>query len=81
MTSRKASNRQRVLKRGSITFDGVGAIDCTIRNISSSGACLEVASPVGIPDNFILVVDRDKLKRPSKVVWRAAQRIGIMFVD
>jgi hypothetical protein len=43
--------RLRVLKAGTISFAG-GAIDCTVRNISETGAKLEVASPLYFPDRF-----------------------------
>jgi hypothetical protein len=35
--------RRRVLKAGSISFGG-GAIDCTVRNISDTGAALDEGS-------------------------------------
>jgi hypothetical protein len=37
------------LKAGKISFGG-GAIDCTVRNLSETGAALEVTTPVGIPE-------------------------------
>ena len=70
--------RRRVLKAGSITFGG-GAIDCTVRNLSETGAALEVVSPLYIPDRFTLIVQSDQLKRPCHVVWRNERRIGVAF--
>ena len=55
LENHRAAPRHRVLKAGSIEFNG-GVIDCTIRNVSDTGAALEVASPVGVPDSFWLVV-------------------------
>ena len=55
MEGNRIAPRRRVLKAGSIEFGG-GAIDCTIRNISETGAALEVVSPLYIPDRFTLVV-------------------------
>lgn len=51
--------RHRVLKAASITFGGGSAIDCIVRNLSDTGAALEVASPVGIPNEFVLIVASD----------------------
>jgi hypothetical protein len=34
---------------------GGGAIDCTFRNVSNTGAALDVTSPIGIPDRFTLL--------------------------
>ena len=70
--------RSRMLKGASITFDG-GAIDCTVRNISASGAALDVASPLGIPQEFFLVVPVDNLRQHCRVVWRKEKRIGVAF--
>jgi len=48
MTDRRATTRQRVFKSGTIEFDGKN-IECTIRNVSPTGAALDVPSPTGIP--------------------------------
>jgi hypothetical protein len=71
--------RHRVLKGARISFKGRGAaIDCTIRNMSDGGACLKVASPIGIPDTFDLMLD-DAPPRPCRVTWRKATQIGVAF--
>jgi hypothetical protein len=70
--------RRRVLKAGSISFGG-GVIDCTVRNISETGAALEVVTPLFIPDQFTLIVQSDGLSRPCHVVWRKERRIGVTF--
>ena len=68
--------RHRVLKGGRIHFGG-GAIDCTIRNVSDTGAALDVASQLGIPTEFVLAIDGEQ--RPCRVVWRKEKRIGVTF--
>ena len=78
MTEHRTTQRHRVLKGGTISFNGAG-ISCTVRNLSDSGAALEVNSPVGIPPNFALVVDGDHTAKPCHVVWRKEKRIGIAF--
>ena len=70
--------RHRVLKAGTIEFGGAG-IDCTVRNLSTTGAALEVTSQTGIPEKFILVVPADALHVPCHIVWRKASRIGVRF--
>ncbi len=70
--------RRRVLKAGSISFGGA-AIDCTVRNISETGAALEVVSPLYIPDRFNLIVQSDSLNQPCRVVWRKHRRMGVAF--
>jgi len=76
MNEHRIASRHRVLKSGTIEFGG-GAIDCTVRNLSKTGAALDVTSPVGIPPQFNLVVEG--IRRPCRVVWRKVKRIGITF--
>jgi hypothetical protein len=68
--------RHRTLKGGRIHFGG-GSIDCTVRNISKTGAALDVTSPLGIPAEFTLMTDGNQL--PCRVVWRKEKRIGVAF--
>ncbi len=76
---RRRKARRHVLKGARISFKGhFTAIDCTVRNLSSAGASLNVASPIGIPDTFDLVLD-DASVRPCLVTWRKATRIGVVF--
>lgn len=78
MTEHRITPRHRVLKAGTIEFGG-GAIDCTIHNTSDAGAALDVASPVGIPDRFTLVMPIDGRRLSCRVIWRKEKRIGIAF--
>jgi hypothetical protein len=78
MDNNRTASRRRVLKAGSINFGG-GSIGCTVRNISDTGAALEVVSPLYIPDRFKLIVQTDNLNRPCHVVWRKERRIGVVF--
>jgi hypothetical protein len=47
MVETRSAARHRVLKAGTIEFGG-GAIDCLVRNLSTTGAALEISSKVGI---------------------------------
>lgn len=62
MEELRKSPRRRLLKAGTIALTGGGAIDCTVRNISETGAALEVISPIGIPDKFALVIEAKTLQ-------------------
>jgi hypothetical protein len=74
----RTAPRRRLLKSGKILFGG-GAIDCTVRNLSETGAALEVISPVGIPEHFTLVIEADHIHVPCRLVWRKETRIGVHF--
>ena len=60
-------------------FNRAAGISCRVRNMSPAGACLEVTSQVGIPDEFVLVVDYDKFKHQCHVIWRSDARMGVEF--
>jgi len=79
VNERRAVPRHRVFKSGTLAFRGGGGIDCVVRNISSTGARLDIASPVGLPDRFTLVIEADRFMRPCHAVWRSEKRIGIAF--
>src|ERR1700761_7895124 len=78
MNEKRGAPRRRVLKAGTIEFGG-GAIDCTVRNVSETGASLEVTSPLGIPENFTLVIPSDGQHFSCRVVYRKERRIGVTF--
>lgn len=78
METARISPRRRILKAGSIEFGG-GAIDCSVRNLSETGAALEVVTPLFIPDRFTLSVRTDQFRRPCHIVWRKQRRIGVAF--
>jgi hypothetical protein len=78
MDGNRIAPRRRILKAGSIQFGG-GALDCTVRNLSATGAALEVLSPLYIPDRFTLVIETEQLKRACHIVWRKERRIGVAF--
>jgi hypothetical protein len=79
---RRASSRQRRLHGGKIVFNnGSSSIDCIVRDLSSSGARLDVASPMGIPEWFDLRINRNGACYAAKVAWRSAHQIGVMFLD
>jgi hypothetical protein len=71
--------RRRVLKAAVIEFNRAGGISCIVRNMSDRGACLAVASPLGIPDDFDLVVESDRLRHACHVAWRSEKQIGVAF--
>jgi hypothetical protein len=57
MNEHRISPRRRVLKTGQIAFsDKVPKLECTVRNLSETGACLQVSTTVGMPASFGLFV-------------------------
>jgi PilZ domain len=80
MEEHRKAPRHRTYKAAHIAFVGRAAtIDCVVRNLSDTGAILEVASPIGIPDAFDLVFKGDDPARPCRVTWRKETKIGVEF--
>lgn len=78
MAEKRSIPRPRVLKAGTIAFGGA-AIDCTVRNVTATGALLEVESPLGIPHHFVLVIPSDGVSRSVRLIWASERRIGVRF--
>ena len=80
MLERKGQPRRRTLKPGKIVFDRRSCVmDCMVRNVSATGACLELASTVGVPDRFDLVIAPEPHARPCRVAWKDNKRVGVTF--
>jgi hypothetical protein len=80
MEEHRIAPRHRILKAGTIEFSGT-KIDCLIRNISVTGAALQINSPLWFPDAFRLVTTSDGSDRLCRVVWRDERRVGVIFAD
>jgi hypothetical protein len=79
MIEKRAAQRHRVFKGGTITFDGSG-IACTVRNMSDGGAAIDLEGFVTLPQSFTLSISRDNFVRNCRAVWRNDKRIGLAFV-
>jgi PilZ domain len=75
---RRQSPRRKVLKGARIAFASEG-IACTVRNLSETGAGLDVADPLSLPPSFMLVIDRDGFTRRCHPVWCNGRRVGVAF--
>jgi hypothetical protein len=49
--------------------------------MSDTGAMLAVDSPLGIPDEFTLLIKPELRKRNCRVAWRRADKIGVHFTS
>ena len=75
---RRTIPRKPVLMSGAIEFAG-STLNCLIRDISISGAALDVTDPRDIPERFNLVFKADGAHIPCHVIWRQQERIGVAF--
>ena len=75
------SLRLPAFKRGRINAERLLGIDCLIRNLSDTGAALEIDSKLVPEDEFDLVILPEYLNRRCSVVWRKPKGIGVRFVS
>ena len=78
MVESRAAPRYRIKKPAWIEYGG-DKTACTARDLSITGASLEVADPNGVPQKFTLVIPEDGLKIACQVVRRTEFRMGIKF--
>jgi PilZ domain-containing protein len=79
VSNRRISPRTRTLKGAQIIWPNGAPVRCIVRNISETGAKLEVYDPV-LQNTFDLVFDLDQLRRSCHVVWRKEPLIGVKFL-
>ena len=80
MQERRLTPRGRTLLGGKIIFNsGRSAIDCTVRNLSDDGACLDVDNVAGVPKEFHLRISGEIELRTCTLAWATGNRIGISF--
>lgn len=72
--------RRRTLTGGKIVY-GVGAysFDCTIREISRSGARIGIPGSVVIPKEFFLLDLKRETAFAADLVWRNGREAGVRF--
>jgi len=80
MIERRQALRHRTFKGGSLLFGVASTIYCVIRNMSESGAQLTLEGPIRTPEEFTLLIKPEMIKRPCRVVWRKADKIGVQFI-
>jgi hypothetical protein len=79
MIEKRVARRYRVLKRGKLAFGGGGGTDGTVRDISNSGARIDLDGPASLPASFMLVIEADHFMRRCRPIWNRNSQIGVAF--
>ena len=80
MEERRAVQRTKVLRNAKIIQDHRKPVmSCTVKNLSSQGACLSVASTYLLPDTFELTFEHGRSRRSCRVIWRTSDKMGVAF--
>jgi hypothetical protein len=77
---RRPERRRRTLLGGRVTFnDGAHVFDCTIRDLSKSGARITVPGQQPIASHVYLINIRDRVVYDAVVVWNRGGHAGLSF--
>jgi PilZ domain len=76
----RRSTRERTFLQARIAFgDGAISSQCTVTQLSSSGARLNVSSSVSLPDRFEIAIPQRGVKFRARLVWRHGDQAGVEF--
>lgn len=82
MTEVRATDRTRAFLRALIEFNnGASKIDCVVKNISATGARIEVTAAVSLPNEFNLNIPHRNEVIRSQLVWRESNSVGVRFLS
>lgn len=74
--------RRRVLKAGIIAcHNHFVTFNCTVREMSETGARLAVHDAAPIPSDFDLILELDGLRAACQVAWRKQKELGVRFTQ
>ena len=77
----RSDNRSRTLLGAQIVFNNrCSTIDCTVRDLSATGAKVLISPHVAIPDEFDLNIPQSQRKHRAKIMWRDADSCGVRFI-
>jgi hypothetical protein len=72
--------RHRVLLAGKLAF-GRFCADCTIRDLTASGAQVHAPAVLGLPDIVFLLILKEGIVVRAERIWARAQKFGLAFLD
>lgn len=82
MTEVRTSDRTRSFLKAVIEFNnGASKLDCIVKNISATGARIDVTAAVSIPKEFNLNIPHRGEVLRSQMVWRENNSIGVKFLS
>jgi hypothetical protein len=75
----RASPRRRNLKAGKAILSATTLLDCTVRDISDTGARLEFGAMATLPPEFKLHIVSTDQTIPVELTWQRGTTAGVRF--
>ncbi|WP_029032805.1 PilZ domain-containing protein [Salinarimonas rosea] len=81
-SEQRTAPRRRALVAARIRYGG-GAVtvDCVVRNISDTGAKIDLSEGVTLPEHFEIVIPQMNAVHRAELRWRRGSEAGIAFLD
>lgn len=78
--NRRTSPRTRTFLKGRAIFNNrMSTMDCVVRNVSSTGAKLQLAESVTLPEQFELDIPQKGETVRVRLRWRRGDEVGVSF--
>ena len=78
----RSAPRVRSVLKGEIRYEnGLMSTPCVIRDLSETGARIELPGDLALPDHFDLFIEKKNQTRPAVLKRKRGVEIGIAFDD
>lgn len=82
MVEVRKNERVRSFLRARIVFNNQNTtIECIVKNISRSGAKIQLDNSLSLPTHFDLDIPQRGKTYRSRMVWRDADALGVSFIE
>ena len=75
----RSAHRKRTLKAAKVVLTDWTTIDCTIRDISATGARLVFGDAFALPEEFRMIVVMTNTIVPVRLLWQRGLTAGVSF--
>ncbi len=81
-TDKRASDRRRTVLKGRVLFNNRASVfDCTVRDLSDTGAQLTLPDVSALPHEFELEIPSKDILVQAQVMWSRGKNHGVRFVQ
>ncbi len=78
----RSNKRQRTVLDGRIVFNNrFSLIECTVRDLSDTGARIAFDHAIMIPPEFEIEIPKKSLSLRARVMWSNGKEHGVKFID
>jgi hypothetical protein len=78
---RRRYPRIRIQKDAKVVIGTASVLDCVIRDLSSTGARIEILDAAGLPEALDVTFDGGRTFRPCRLRWRSPTETGVEFFE